>query len=186
VAILSGLQGPIIILLGASMAASGLLNPEGVFFAASLGNLCFDFLWYSLGRAGKIEWLLNHWLRPHRKRIERLHAVISRHVVKILVLAKLTDGFVLPTLIAMGIARVPIKRWIVALVTVEIFKTGSLVLIGYHFARIITQVMKGLSYLTFVGSFLFLLAVGYAIFRLLNLGKRFDQFVDGEDKTGPK
>ncbi|HLV81124.1 MAG TPA: hypothetical protein VKT32_12620, partial [Chthonomonadaceae bacterium] len=59
-ALLVMVEGPMMTLLGAAAAAAGLLRPQFVFVSAGMGNLAGDLLWYSLGRLGKIEWLLRY------------------------------------------------------------------------------------------------------------------------------
>ena len=54
------LEGPVATLAGAVAASAGLMDSYGVFFAASLGNLTSDTLWYWLGYIGKTDWLLRH------------------------------------------------------------------------------------------------------------------------------
>ena len=63
-AVLVAVEGPIVTLLGASASASGYLQSGFVIAAAAIGNVTADMLWYFLGYAGKIEWLVPYqrWL----------------------------------------------------------------------------------------------------------------------------
>jgi len=45
-ALMTLVEGPLVTLLGAMAASSGLLKPEWVFVAAATGNLCADAMWY--------------------------------------------------------------------------------------------------------------------------------------------
>ena len=54
-ALLVAVEGPIATLLGAAAASAGLMRLWGVFFAAALGNLTADTLWYLLGYSGNIK-----------------------------------------------------------------------------------------------------------------------------------
>jgi membrane protein DedA with SNARE-associated domain len=56
-----------------------------------------------------------------------------------LFLSKLTVGFPIPTLIAVGLKRVPIKRWLVMLLFGELIKTTVLISVGYLYAKAIQQ-----------------------------------------------
>jgi hypothetical protein len=64
-------EGPIATLLGAAAASAGLMRPVLVFIVAAADNLTADSIWYSLGRAGKPEWVL------HFGRIEAHEAVTA-------------------------------------------------------------------------------------------------------------
>ncbi len=156
------LQGPVMTILGAAAAATGLLRLPLVFLAGVIGNLCADVLWYAVGRAGKMRWFLavahpDH--RPkHARKIEQLQAGMKAHATKLLLAAKLSVGFAVPTLIAVGLARVPWKRWFPVAFLGETLWTGCLVLLGYFAAASITQLsenvrlfMIGISLMLMVG-----------------------------------
>jgi len=161
-AIVVAVEGPVTTLAGAVAASTGLLNPVLVFVSASIGNLIADTLWYSLGYLGKIEWAVRYggWLGIKEQSIARLQKDVQDHIHKILFLAKLTLGFVIPTLIAAGLARVPFKRWFGVLFAAECLWTGSLVLVGYYFGYLTQQIETDLRWLSLGGGFLFIIIVG--------------------------
>lgn len=143
-AALVAVEGPIATTLGAAAASAGLLRPGLVFLAASFGNLSADCLWYSLGSAGKIEWLLHYGklfgIRPSH--LEKLQRGMERHAPQILLLAKLTLSLVIPSLIAAGLAKIPWKRWFPAVALGEVVWTGSLVVIGYYATGAIIRIVQ--------------------------------------------
>lgn len=158
-AILSVLQGPVVPLFGAAAASVGLLRPGLVFLVIIAGNLTSDVLWYLLGRAGKIEWIIRHgkWLGINRQIVERMKLDIYDQAAKLVVLSKLTTGLTAPPLIASGLIRVPIRRWFLPLLIGEVVRTGVLMLIGYFAAESILKIEHSLTYLTIVSSILLLL-----------------------------
>ena len=89
------------------------------------------------------------------------------HATKVLFLAKLTLTFVIPSLIAAGLLRVPWKRWFPALILAETLWTGSLVLIGYYATESLKRVEQRIEYIALAVSVLFVLAVIYAGRRLI-------------------
>jgi len=155
-------EGPVTTLAGAVAASTGLLNPILVFVSASIGNLIADTLWYSLGYLGKIEWAVRYggWLGIKEQAIARMQKDVQDHIHKILFIAKLTLGFVIPTLIAAGLARVPFKRWFGVLFAAECLWTGGLVLVGYYFGYLTQQIEADLRWLSLGGGFLFIMIVG--------------------------
>src|SRR6266487_268377 len=173
-AILVAVEGPITTLAGAVAASAGYLNPVLVFIAAAVGNLTADTLWYSLGYLGKIEWLTRYggWFGVKESSVARLQKDIHAHIHKILFAAKLTLGFVIPTLIAAGLARVPFKRWFGALFAAECIWTGSLVLAGYYFGYLVQRIETDLRYISVGGVVLIIaLVIYYLAYHRLNLKK---------------
>lgn len=155
-AILVAVEGPFATLAGAVAASTGYLNPILVFASASIGNLAADLIWYSLGYFGKREWLSHHLGRLGIKEssLARLQRDIHAHIHKVLFVAKLTFGFVVPTLVAAGLARVPVKRWLGVLAAAECLWTGSLVLMGYYFGYLVQRIETDLRWLSLGGIFL--------------------------------
>jgi membrane-associated protein len=160
-ALMTLVEGPLVTLLGAMAASSGLLKPEWVFVAAATGNLCADAMWYSLGYLGKTEWLLRHGQRLgiSEAHILRLEEGMQKHARKILLIAKLTLSFAIPALIAAGLARVPWRRWVSIIVMGEIIWTGTLVLIGYHLTLSLRRMEVGLQIVAGAGLIIFVVLV---------------------------
>ena len=158
-ALLVSIEGPIVTLAGAAAAAAGVLQPELVFAAAMAGNLTADVLWYSLGYLGRIEWILRFggWFGVRRAHVEKLRRVITRNVRRILLVAKLTLSFVIPALLAAGLARVPWRRWFPVLFIAETAWTGLLVVLGLYVSESIQQVEQSIHQLALVSSALILL-----------------------------
>lgn len=157
-AVLVAVEGPITTLAGAVAASSGLLNPILVFVFASLGNLTADTLWYAIGYFGKIEWLMHYGSRlgVTGNFISRLQKDIHVHIHKLLFVAKLTLGFVIPTLVAAGLARVPFKRWFGVLFTAECIWTGTLVAVGYYFGYLTQHIESSLRWVSVGGAIIFI------------------------------
>ena len=100
------------------------------------------------------------WLGIKEQSITRMQKDVQDHIHKILFIAKLTLGFVIPTLIAAGLARVPFKRWFGVLFAAECLWTGSLVLVGYYFGYLTQQIETDLRWLSLGGGFIFIIIVG--------------------------
>jgi len=160
-ALLVAVEGPIGTLLGAAAASAGLMRPIPVFIAAATGNLIADSLWYSLGYAGKIEWVLRvgQRMRIDQRHLERLEHNLREHAVKVIFLAKLTVSFVIPTLIAAGLVKAPWRKWFPPVFVGEMLWTGSLMLMGYYATEAIKRVEQGIEYVILFGSALFLVFV---------------------------
>jgi len=156
--VMVALEGPISILLAAAAASTGFVAPIPVFLAASLGNLIADTLWYALGYVGRLEWLTRwRWLGVDLHQAERLKGLVCQHALKILVVAKLTNGMIIPALIATGLARVPLRRWFAAIFVTNLIITGAFVAAGYYLANSLMQITQGIRYLAVSSTVLFLI-----------------------------
>ncbi|HHX42722.1 MAG TPA: hypothetical protein GX714_01870 [Chloroflexi bacterium] len=159
-ALLTAIEGPIATLAAAAASAAGLMRPGLVFVSAAAGNLTADSLWYSLGRAGRLEWIARVGGRfgLHPRHVTHLRRRMVRHAPRVLFFAKLTEGLVIPALLAAGLSRVRLRRWLPPLVAGEMVWTGSLVLIGYHAAGAIQRVNSAVQWLALAGGAIALLA----------------------------
>jgi len=172
-AILSVLQGPIVILLGAAAAATGVISPIGVFIAVTIGNLSMDIIWFMIGRLGKIAWIVRfRWLRANLETIESMKGRLFRQTPQIVALAKLSSVFVLPVMVAAGLVKLPWKRWFPTLFIVEVVKNVLLIFLGYYAVISISQLQKGLSILAIAGSILSIIIPWWLFRRSMNKGNK--------------
>lgn len=159
-------EGPIATLLAATAASTGYLHPVGVFVAAAIGNTIADVLWYLLGYAGNLQSLSRfRWLRLRPELVERIEREITNNAHRMLFIAKLTLGLVIPTLVATGLARVSWRRWFWALVLAECVWTGGLVTAGYFWGAYLQQLDQGLRYAALGGSVLFIIIASVYVAR---------------------
>jgi membrane protein DedA with SNARE-associated domain len=172
-ALLVMVEGPVATLAGAVAASSGFMSPEGVFISASIGNLFADSLWYSLGYLGKIEWLERYgrFIGVSKSMLDRLRRDIRDHAAKVLFIAKLTLGFSIPTLIATGLAKVPVRRWFPWLAVGEAVWTGSLVFLGYHLGRYVQKLEKGVEFIAVAGLLISMAFMFFYLGKLRNSGR---------------
>jgi membrane protein DedA with SNARE-associated domain len=176
-------EGPIATLLGAAAASAGLMRPWAVFLAAAIGNLSADTLWYTVGYLGKTKWIMQFGRRfgVHDSLIKHLEQHMIAHATRVLFLAKLTVSFVIPSLIAAGLLRIPWRRWFPALLAAETLWTGSLVLIGFYTTEAMKRVEQRVEYAALAISVIFVVLV---ILEGRRLVKQWDK--DEEEKNGKR
>ncbi|MDK2982154.1 MAG: hypothetical protein PWQ55_2501 [Chloroflexota bacterium] len=135
------MEGPITLLAAGAGIALGRLLPLPAFLAIVTGNLTADLGWYSLGRFGKHAWIerLSVKLGLDPAGIQRLGRDVRQYAPRLVFLSKLTVGLPIPTLIAVGLERVALRRWIAALVSGELIKSAILIFVGYLYAQGIQQ-----------------------------------------------
>jgi len=185
-ALLSVTQGPIVILLGAAAAATGVVSPIGVFIAVTIGNLSVDLLWFLMGRLGKVDWIVRFkWLKVNLKTIDNMKVRLFHNAPQIVMLAKLSSIFVLPVMVAAGLVRLPWSRWFPTLFIVEIVKNVLLILAGYYAVVSIKQLQAGLSALAIVGSILSIIIPIWLFRRSMRKENKAAELLEekqGEDK----
>ena len=139
-------EGPITLLIGGAAVSSGLLLPVPVYLSVVSGNLIADMGWYALGRFFRKDLFLR--LAPklgvNLEQVSRLENNIQRHAPRLLFLTKLTVGFPIPTLVATGLSRVPVRRWGVMLLAGELIKSAAFISAGYLYASAIQQVSNNM------------------------------------------
>lgn len=163
-------EGPISILLAAGASSAGFLEPLPVFVAATLGNVIADVLWYGVGYIGKIDWLLRRrgWFGVDAAKLDLFRQVIHQQAVKLLIFAKLTNGLIVPVLIATGLARVPWRKWLPIIFVTNLLTSLVMVALGYYMASSLLRIQEGLGYAAIAASILFLLAASFYVRRLLS------------------
>jgi len=96
--------------------------------------------------------------------------------------AKITSGLVIPSLVAAGLVRVPLKKWFPPVAIGEIIWTGSLVLIGYHAAYLVKFVEKDVQWFVFGSTFIFILVLIVLVRRALHRRTSRDRVEHFEDE----
>ena len=178
-------EGPIVTLLGAAAASAGLMRLPLVFLTVAAGNLIADIGWYCLGYFSKESTLLRYgrWLGLRRRHLARLRWGMRTYARRILLVAKFSTGFIVPTLVAAGLARVPVRRWFPIVFAGEMFWTTLLVLIGFYATEAIKRVEVGLHYLALGG---FVVLVVLIIFLSHRAGRSMQAFEAGKDEDQPE
>jgi membrane protein DedA with SNARE-associated domain len=163
-------EGPISILIFAGLSATGQLNPIFVFITAILGNLTADLVWYSLGYFGNTNWLLrwSKFIRINADKITRLERLVHKHAVKLLLLAKVTNGLTVPVLIATGVTRVSMRHWFPVIFVSNFLISAIIVFIGYYMIVSLRQVEQWIQVLTIAGTVLIVLITGFFLKRIFN------------------
>ncbi len=145
-ALLAATEGPITVLIGAAAAAGGYLDVRLVYLAAVIGNITGDIFWYTIGFRGNsgIFYRYGSWLGIKNHHVERLEAEVRQHAIKLIIMAKVTISFMIPTLVAAGLARVHWRKWLPTVLVIETIWTTVLVTVGYHGADVVARFERSL------------------------------------------
>jgi membrane protein DedA with SNARE-associated domain len=128
------IEGPVVTSAGAFAAKLGYFNIYFVFLLSVLGNLIPDILLYAVGYWGRGRLIdrFGHYLKLDKNKIKHLEALMERHAGKTLFAVKMLPFMAVPGLMAAGLVKMNLKKYI-TLSTIIIFPTSLVfLLIGYY------------------------------------------------------
>ncbi|MBU6321618.1 MAG: DedA family protein [Patescibacteria group bacterium] len=139
--VIAVLEGPIITIIGAFLAAQGFFNVFIVFGVVVAGDLAGDLLYYSVGRFGRVAALERLGLRIglSPERFERLEKYFEAYGAKAMFYAKYTQTGII-ALPAAGAARMPVVSFVWYNLLGTLPKSLGLVLVGYFFGYAYKQI----------------------------------------------
>ena len=146
-AVLIMAQGRISAMIGGVAAATGYLNLGIIILIAVLARMVVDLFWYRVGATGLIDRIGRH-AAPYRKHAGHISQRLNDHPTRLVLLSKTVGGLAVPVTIAIGNARVPLRRWLPASVAGELLWTLPLLLLGFYATDALTSVKGGIMYLT--------------------------------------
>lgn len=177
---LVAINGEAAILLAASIASVGIINPFIALGAVTLGNVISDSLWFALGYFGKIDWLLkrSRWLGIKSENMELACQIIRKDTIKLLVFSKLTNWITIPALIATGFAKVPWRKWFPTIVISNFFIGVILMSLGYFMTSKILEIQNNLQIIAILLSFAFIILSIIYLRKMLTKNNRLLELVD--------
>jgi membrane protein DedA with SNARE-associated domain len=131
------IEGPIVTIIAAFLASMGLLSIVLVYFLSLIGNIIGDLNYYAIGRFGREKFIRKYgkYIGLHEERIEYLEEHYKNHFLKTILIAKITEAPIIPTLVAAGLAKTDMRKYILLTSAIEVPKVLIVVLIGYYFGR---------------------------------------------------
>jgi membrane protein DedA with SNARE-associated domain len=127
------LEGPIVTVTAAALAAGGVLTWWSVWLAAACADVLADTLLYALGRHGDRvrvrRMLVRLGLTDERR--GTLTAQVHAQLPRVVIAAKLVDLGAVPAFLAAGLAGVGFRRFLAWVVPATVVRTGVLVGIGF-------------------------------------------------------
>jgi membrane protein DedA with SNARE-associated domain len=160
---LAVVEGPAVTIIGAFLAARGILDVFAVFGLVVVADLIGDLMYYAAGR-----WMLwrlsthtGQWTDRLRRRVAVLAPRIRARAAKMLLFGKLTHSAGFAVLLGAGAAHVPMGRFVGYNLLATLPKSLVLVALGYWFGQLYNQWQGDLS---IAGVVAFLLAVAGLIF----------------------
>lgn len=156
------IEGPVITAAGAFAAALGFFSVWVVFVLSILGNIIPDIIYYFLGYWGRERFVdkYGRYFGLSKKNIDYVESLMKKHSVKTLVLIKTFPLMATPGLIAVGIMRMDLKKYIKWCTIITIPSSLLYLVIGYYFGTAYHYMVRYIQ----IGEYLFLFFVLVFIF----------------------
>lgn len=163
----------VFIIAGAVSAAAGDVDPWIMFGALLVGALLGDLAMYGIGNR-----LGTHWLRKHPRFSKLFHAdqesrmdqLLQRHGVKVFLLARFMVGVRGPLYIAAGVARVPLRYFLIVDTFAATLVVGIVYALAYYVGDHVQQWIRQGEW-----AFTICVLVGIAVALLIYLRRRHEQ-----------
>ena len=146
-AVLIMFQGRASAVIGGIAAATGYLNLGVIILVAMLARMIVDLYCYREGATGILDRVGRH-AAPYRIYSERINENIQRRPTRLVLLSKTVGGLSVPLTVAVGNARVPLRRWLPASFLGELLWIVPLLLVGFFATDMLSDIKGGLIYLT--------------------------------------
>jgi membrane protein DedA with SNARE-associated domain len=128
-------EGPIVTYLSSFAAATGVFNIVVVFCLSISAAICGDMFVFFIGRHGGQAFLKKHVCRlahKNQERIAAVHRLVDKHPGKAIGIAKVTPGLLVPAILVIGTANIPVRTFLKYSIMISAMYTGTFSVIGYY------------------------------------------------------
>jgi membrane protein DedA with SNARE-associated domain len=144
---LTVVEGPIVTVIGGFLVSLGYFNFVLIYLLAVAGDLTGDMIYYSIGRwGGKRIMARGHFLHIRADQLERIHKYFQEHAARALLFGKWTISVAAVILIAAGMARTSIRKFLWFNLIGTLPKSLVFLLIGYYFGRAYREIDRYFDY----------------------------------------
>lgn len=173
------IEGPVVMVACGFLLRLGAFSFWPIYLALVLGDFVADLAWYAVGFYGARKFV-DRWgkyfsVTPDS--LEKLEKLFEQHHDKILFISKITMGFgfALATLIAAGMAKVPLKKYALYNFFGGFVWTALLMLLGYFFGHLYTMIDKSfkIAFVVFLACLLLAILFGAGKYFKNNLAKKY-------------
>ena len=128
------IEGPIIALVAGFLISLGYLSFIPAYITILVADVLGDIIYYYIGYRSNRDKFSKKYGSQFPSILNNLNLVDKlwqKHEKKTMLLSKLSYGLCIPFLMSAGVSRVPIKRFIVYALFIDIVKFGILMVAGY-------------------------------------------------------
>ena len=165
--LLSMVEGPIVTIVAAFLAAQGLLALPAVYGIVVLGDLIGDVGYYGIGRwsFGPLQRFLKARRPKLSRRIEQIGARFRSRPGRILLFGKLTHSAGFAVLLAAGAARIRMDTFFIYCILGTLPKSALLVAAGYFFGEYYKTLEGPLRFAGVIVLALLIMIIAYVLHR---------------------
>ncbi len=153
-------EGPIITMFAGLLVSLGYMNFWVAYAILVAGDVTGDVLYYALGRWGREGFVSKwgHYFGLYPERVERVEKHFEENGVRTLIIGKFTHAAGTVFLVAAGMAKMPLWRFIWVNFLGTLVKSMALMLVGYYFGQAIGSINSFLEFITYLTAALVIVA----------------------------
>lgn len=138
------IEGPIVTIFGAMLAAMGVLNVWVILVFSILGDVAGDMILYWIGKKWGMHFVgrIGKYVGVTRKLVLKMEKYFIKHGGKTIFAVKSTTGLCWATFVAAGIVKMDFKKFIKYSIMGGIIWSGFLVAMGYFYGYMWIQIEK--------------------------------------------
>ncbi len=156
------IEGPIVTIVAGFLSSLGYLDFLIIYLMAILGDLIGDVILYSIGHFGSKKILKNGkflWIKSEQ--LVKIESHFQFHAGKTLLFGKWTQHLGTPILIASGMAKMPMNKFLTFNLAGTVPKVLIFLLIGYYFGQAYDKINNYLGYASISMAIAIILTVVY-------------------------
>ncbi len=169
------LEGPIITVIAAFLAAQGYFNIFIVYIIVVIGDLAGDLMYYGIGRFGHTiaKSKIGQKLGVKDHHLDKVSSHYQEHSGKTLLFGKLTHSMGMVVLTTAGVARMPIWKFLWYNLIGTLPKSLLFTLLGYYVGYAFQKINSILDKAVYIIGIVIVLAIaGYFIHRYIKNNKK--------------
>lgn len=162
------IEGPIVTIIAATMAALGAFNVVVIFLLSMAGDIIGDVLLYGAGSKWGMKFVHGpgRYMGITESLVKKMEKYFEKHGGKTIFAVKSTTGLCWATFVAAGIAKMDFKKFVKYSFLGGVVWSGFLVAMGYFYGYLWREIKQ---YISWVGWAIFAIAVISFVF--INLYK---------------
>jgi membrane protein DedA with SNARE-associated domain len=155
------IEGPVVNFIAAFASSLGFFNVFAVLALAVLGNTSADLMYFYIGRLGKNNKAIQRYLERllKKRRMNDFNCFLKENPGKAIATIKLTPFLPSAGIITVGMANVPVKKYLSVSIMVDVISCTIITILGYYSGALFNTMLKnfelGLYAVGFVAIFTF-------------------------------
>ena len=142
------IEGPIITIIAGFLSSQGYLNIFAIYGVVVAGDIVGDVIYYLIGSYGGRRFITRwgYLFRLSMEEITKLENHFANHSGKTLLFGKISHAIGAPILVAAGMAKIPLEKFVWFNFWATLPKSLVLLAIGYYFGRAYQEIDRYIGY----------------------------------------